>query len=240
MDNAPFFVVPDILTAENVFLSIGDKDILNGVTISAQKGSITGMLGRNGAGKSTMLQSVFGVSNSQECDVFHNGVKVRKPYSVNGLLNYLPQKSFLLPGLTLRKIAIQFGVPHQEILDNFPGLKNELDKRVGELSGGMERLFSVLIILLADTRFSLLDEPFSHIMPLYIEQLKTLMLKQKEKKGIIITDHLYRHVLDISDKIYLIKEGKSIYIREKESLMLHGYIRDTWDYPYHTCTIPAP
>src|ERR1019366_2778830 len=141
--------------------------ILKGVTIRAEKGSITGLLGRNGAGKSTMLQSMFGTRSAQECDVFLNGIKVKKPYAVNGLLNYLPQKPFLPSRLTLKKITTQFGINLNEILDSFPDIENDINKKISELSGGRERLFSVLILLLADPRFSLLDEPFSHIMPLH-------------------------------------------------------------------------
>jgi ABC-type multidrug transport system ATPase subunit len=226
MDNPPLSLVPDLLVAENVFLSIGGKDILKGVTIRADKGSITGLLGRNGAGKSTMLQSVFGTRAAQECDVFLNGIKVRKPYAIDGLLNYLPQKKFLPPGLTLRKIAKQFDVDTNEISEWLPDLAEDIDKKTADLSGGRERLFSVLMLLLTKTRFTFLDEPFSHITPLHVEQLKTLLVKQKEKKGIIITDHMYRHLLEVSDKIYLVKEGKSLYIRERENLVLHGYIRD--------------
>jgi lipopolysaccharide export system ATP-binding protein len=224
MDNAPFYLGKDILVAENIFLTIGGRQVLNGATIRAEKGSITGLLGRNGAGKSTMLQSIFGVRSAEECDVFLNGSKIRQPYSIDGLLNYLPQKPFLPAGLTLKEIAARFMLNVKEMVAGFPGMEQEINKKVSELSGGTERLFSVLLLLLADTRFTFLDEPFSHIMPLHLDQLKAVIAKQKEKKGIIITDHMYRHLLEISDIIYLVKEGNSILIREQDNLALHGYI----------------
>jgi ABC-type lipopolysaccharide export system ATPase subunit len=82
-----------------------------------------------------------------------------------------------------------------------------------------------VLVLLANTRYTLLDEPFSHIMPLHVDRLKQLIERQKAKKGILLTDHMYRHLLDVSDTLYLMKEGKSIYIKDRENLVLHGYLR---------------
>lgn len=229
MDNESNYLIPDSLVAENIFLSIGQKDILKGVTIRADRGKITGLLGRNGAGKTTMLQSIFGTRKADECDVFLNGVKIKKPYAFSGLVNYLPQKPFLPAQVTMTDVLHQFGIDANDIISVFPELEDDLSKKTGEISGGIERLFSVLIIIMADTRFSLLDEPFSHIMPFHVERLKTLLIKQKQKKGIIITDHMYRHLLSVSDLLYLMKEGKSVFIREREELVLHGYLNDFTD-----------
>jgi len=224
MANSTYLISSDQLIAENIFLSIGTKDILKGVTISASKGSITGLLGRNGSGKSTMLQCVFGTRAAAECGVFVNGVKVRSPYSRSGLLNYLPQRPFLPRQLTVRQVMQHYNTDTQIAFSYFPSLEEDMDRKISELSGGTERLVSVLILLLAHTRFTLLDEPFSHIMPLHIDQLRSLLLRQKEKKGIIVTDHQYRSLLSVSDNIYLMKEGKSIFIRDKADLVLHGYL----------------
>jgi lipopolysaccharide export system ATP-binding protein len=218
--------MPDTLIAENIFATIGRRRILNGVTIRAERGSITALLGRNGSGKTTMLQSIFGTRSAEDCDVFINGKKVKRPYAINGLLNYLPQKPFLPPSLKIERIMKQFGVQGDEFTELFPELEADIGKRIGELSGGRERLFSVILLLLADTRFTFLDEPFSHIMPLHVDQLRRLLLRQKEKKGIIITDHMYRHLLHVSDQVYLMKEGKSIFVKDKRNLVLHGYLRE--------------
>ena len=224
MENEPLYLIPDILLAENIFLTIGRKNILEGVTIRADKGKITGLLGRNGAGKTTMLQSIFGTGKAQECDVFLNGARIKKPYSFDCLMNYLPQKPFLPKNLTPKEIAGQFRIDPHSVLLHFGEFEPYLNKKIAGLPGGLEWLYSVLMILLADTRFSLLDEPFTHIMPLHIDQLKTLIAKQKEKKGIVITDHMYRPLLNICDQLYLMKEGKSLLINDRDDLLLHGYM----------------
>jgi lipopolysaccharide export system ATP-binding protein len=229
MDNKPLYIVPDSLVAENIFLSVGRKDILKGATIRADKGKITGLLGRNGAGKTTTLQSIYGTGKAQECDVFLNGRKIKRAYAVKSLVNYLPQKPFLPKSFLMKEIAMQYGIDLKMILSCFPDLETDVDKKMDDLSGGIQRLWSVIVILLAKTRFSFLDEPFTHIMPLHVEQLKALLVKQKEKKGIIITDHMYRHLLGVSNQIYLMKEGKSIYIKDRDDLVLHGYVNSITD-----------
>ncbi|PQJ09324.1 ABC transporter ATP-binding protein [Flavipsychrobacter stenotrophus] len=224
MSHKPVEIMIDNLVAENIFFSVMQRDILKGVTIRADKGKVTGLLGRNGSGKSTMLQAMFGTLSVQECNVFVNGQMVKNAYGKAGLVNYLPRKPYLPGRLKVADALKQFGSDVAYILLWFPEVEEDLEKRINELSGGRERLWSVLILLLANTRFTLLDEPFTHIMPIHIERLKELISIKKVDKGIIITDHMYRHLLEISNSLYLMKDGKSIYIRDKQDLVLHGYL----------------
>jgi len=216
--------VSNTLIAENIYLSIGAKQILRGATIKTASNTITGLLGRNGAGKSTVLQAIFGTRAVMECDVFVNGTKIKHPYQADGLINYLPQKPFLPRHLAISKIFSHYSINITDAYTYFPELETLSSKTAGELSGGHERLISILLILLAKTRFTLLDEPFSHIMPLHVDSLTTLLLQQKAKKGIIITDHIYKPLLTVSDSIYLMKDGQSIFIRDAADIVLHGYI----------------
>lgn len=224
MDHTHYTVNADQLTAENIFFEVDGRQIVSGGTISARKGAITGLLGRNGSGKSTMLQCIFGTRAATECDVFVNGVKVKQPHTHSGLLGYLPQRPFLPPTMTVHSALRHFGIEQDLVLAHFPALEAELHRHVHELSGGTERLLSTLLILLSHRRFSFLDEPFSHIMPLHVETLKQLIVQQRQQKGIIITDHMYKHLLPICDIIYLMKDGKTILIRNEQDLVLHGYL----------------
>lgn len=224
MASSPYTINGDQLTAENIYFEADGRQIVAGGAISARKGAITGLLGLNGSGKSTMLQCIFGTRAATECDVFVNGVKVRRPYTQSGLLSYLPQRPFLPPNLTVRNALWHFGIDRDLVLAHFPALDAEMNRLIHELSGGMERLLSTLLILLSERRFSFLDEPLSHIMPLHVETLKQVLLQQSRKKGIIITDHMYKHLLPICDTIYLMKEGKTILIRNQDDLVLYGYV----------------
>ena len=70
----------------------------------------------------------------------------------------------------------------------------------------------------------MLDEPFSHVMPVYIETIKRLIVREKEKKGIIVTDHLYQNIIDISDSLYVISDGKTYLTKSVQDLETLGYI----------------
>lgn len=214
------------LVVENIIVSFANRQVLKGVTIRSDKGKVTGLLGRNGCGKSTLLKVVFGTVTAVDAIIHLNGHKIVQPYKWKGVINFLPQFSFFPRDLKVQGALRKFKVSDNLILADLPELEIDLSKTFGELSGGSERLISALILLLAPTQFTLLDEPFTHLMPVHLEKLKKVITRQKQNKGIIITDHLYQHVSGISDQQYLIKDGKSFVINGEDSLMFHGYIHD--------------
>jgi len=224
MANSTYVVASDILTAEHVCLAIGGRELLADATIRMARGCITALLGRNGAGKSLLLQCIFGTCSASECDVHVNGVRFKNAYAVPGLVNYLPQRPFLPAGLLVKVAIKQYGVNASALVREYPELGAYMNMRIRELSPGHERLLSVLVVLYANTRFSMLDEPFSGLAPLFVERLLASLQRQQHKKGIIVTDHRYEPVLAVSDTVYLMKEGRSIYIRDTEDLVLHGYM----------------
>ncbi len=77
------------------------------------------------------------------------------------------------------------------------------------LSGGEQRIIEIYAILASNTKFCMLDEPFSQVMPIYIGTIKSLIVREKQNKGIIITDHLYKHIIDICDNLYVISNGET-------------------------------
>lgn len=222
VDNIP----TERLVAENVFFSVNGREIVSNGTISLAKGTITGLLGRNGSGKSTLLKAVFGTQKVDDINIHRNGKAIHHAYSINGLINYLPQWNFMPRNMKLRTALRHHHVERAKILSDFPEMEQDLDLQVFETSGGRERLWSTLILLFADTKYTMLDEPFTHLAPAHIEKLKEILQREKQNKGILITDHLYKHLLELSDDIYLMKEGKSIFIKDRNDLALHGYIKN--------------
>ena len=85
-------------------------------------------------------------------------------------------------------------------------------------------MIETYIILKSNAKITMLDEPFSHLAPLYIKKIKALIEIEKRNKIIIITDHLYRDILDVSDDIYLLKDGWSRMIKSHDELIHHKYI----------------
>ena len=96
--------------------------------------------------------------------------------------------------------------------------------KIQQLSGGERRVIETYLILKSDREIILLDEPFSHLAPIYVEQFKTLIHQDKNHKVILITDHLYEHITELSDTIYLIKNGCSTQIESLDQLKDYNYL----------------
>lgn len=213
-----------VITAENIAITFGERQVLSGVSLRAERGKITGLLGRNGCGKSTLLEIVFGTQSAPDSIIQLDGKTKRQLYTLKGVVNYTPQFCFFPREQKITRALKEFEVRLEKIFGDFPTLEQDYHKRFGELSGGAERLWAVLILLYAPSQFTLLDEPFTHIMPLHVAKLKEVLAREKQHKGIVITNHMYQHVLEIADSLCLIKESKSLVINSKDDLAFHGYI----------------
>ncbi|MCA8831174.1 ATP-binding cassette domain-containing protein [Hymenobacter pini] len=201
---------PWVLEADGIQLSFGQRTILSDVYLRVQTGQLVALLGRNGSGKSTLLQTVFGSRSVPDASVRVNGQRVVPAYQQAGLLSYLPQASLLPGSLTIQQAARLLGVDAVAALAGFPEFQEQVRAgcRLQELSGGGARLLQVLLLLARNHRFLLLDEPFSGIMPVHVEQLGHLMQTAKQRTGLLITDHRYAEVLALADVVYLLHGGR--------------------------------
>ena len=91
------------------------------------------------------------------------------------------------------------------------------------MSGGERRIIEIYAILMSPSKFCLLDEPFSQVMPLHVKRLKEIIQREKVNKGLIITDHLLMHLFDTCDALYCIKNGKRHTVQEPSDLCNFGY-----------------
>lgn len=214
----------NLLEADSVYLEYNTLSILSDVYVKAETGKVTGFLGRNGCGKSSLMRIIFGSLKGNFQSVRLNKQYLESLLTLPDTIRYLPQKIFIPKQLKISEICVFFQVLFSDILDEFPLFEKYEHQKLGALSGGEIRLFETIVILLSAFKFIILDEPFSHIMPLYIEKLKEIINREKQKKGIIITDHLYTHIMEISDDTYLIREGKIFNINTHDDLIRYGYI----------------
>ena len=203
-------------------LSFGDRQILNGLYLRIDTGSVTGLLGRNGSGKSCLMNILSGELRPTTKTVRIDSVWYEN-LSANQLL-YLSQKSTLPKNISVRNVLNDFKVLHHGFIDLFPEFTSLMDQKIGELSGGERRIVEIYSLLKAESQFVMLDEPFSQIMPLHIEKIKSLIRDAKQYKGILITDHRYRDVIDVSDSLYVIDNRTAYLINGKEDLIKHNYI----------------
>ena len=213
----------DVLEIDNVELNFGLEEVLKAIYFKAEKGKITGILGSNGSGKTSLLRIIFGELKPNNKLIKIDKKPFLKPLYKKGIIKYLPQFN-IIPDKSLKEIFYLFDVNISDFLNNFPEYNKKRDLHFIEFSGGEKRLLESYIMIKSPSRILLLDEPFSHIAPIYIEKLKELILEEKDKKIIIITDHLYKDILSISDNLYLIKDGWSRLIKNKEELIYHKYI----------------
>ena len=201
-----------------------DRRLLTGVHIKCERGKIVGLLGRNGTGKSTLMKIAFGVIRPYVVSIRLDGRQLLEPPFALGLVSYLPQDSFIPSDLTLRRSLNLLQVRVDKIVASFPEMESELDLYPPQVSGGRLRLFEVLAVLFRPTPFCLLDEPFTGLSPLFIERLQEILLEEKETKGIMISDHLFRQVLSIADTVYLLSNGNTFLVKEPEDLSRRGYV----------------
>ena len=218
------------IVIDSAFLRFGEREVLRGAHLRLRRGTVTGLLGRNGCGKSCLLKMLTGQLSAQHAYVGVDGEHQPDLYAVPGLLNYLPQRTVHPPALRLAQLVEYYRIPAAAFWTTaattiFP----DPTIRMGTLSGGQQRLFETLLVLAADTAFTLLDEPFSHIMPVHIDYLREIISTARRRKGILVTDHQYRHVLDLSDELYLLYSGTTRIIKAEKELVQYGYIKESRD-----------
>ncbi|GGK17823.1 ABC transporter ATP-binding protein [Yeosuana aromativorans] len=213
-----------IVEIDNVELYFKEKRILNGIYLKAESGKVTGILGSNGCGKSCLLKIIFGELKPKYKLIRVDKKPILKPLYQTKLVSYLPQHNFIPNALKIKTAFKLFNVDWIDFIEIFPSFKTFENLKSKKLSGGERRVIELYLILKSSCEIVLLDEPFSHIAPLYINQIKTLIETEKHKKAIVITDHLYRHIISVSDTIYLLKNGCSKLINNLKELEDYKYL----------------
>ncbi len=212
------------LEIDSVTLEFGGKRILSDIYMRFESGKVTGILGRNGSGKSCLLRIIFGTLQAQYSNIRFNGRAVFKPYRYPEKIRYMPQESFIPKYLKLKTIFELYGCNLKAFKNDFPEYGKDRNKPFGQWSFGQKRLVETYIILKSASEFVMLDEPFSYLMPVHVEKLKEIIRIEKAGKGILITDHLYHDLLDITDDLYMIADGGSHPIKDPGELTTYGYI----------------
>ena len=214
----------DCLEIDNIELNFGATEILKAIYFKAEKGKITAILGSNGSGKTSLLRIIFGELQPKNKLLRIDHKPILNPLYKKGVIKYLPQFHIKPENISLQNGFNFFNASFDDFLIDFPHFKSQKHHYFSEFSGGEKRLIETYIILKSDAKIVLFDEPFSHLAPLYIKKLKDLLEIEKQHKIIIITDHLYKDIIDISDALYLLKDGWSRLLKSPEELIQHNYI----------------
>ena len=216
-----------LLEVDSIRKAFGDKQVLTDIALKCQPGDIIGLLGRNGSGKTTLLKIIFGTLFTDYKFIRINDEILDQPFKTKNIIVYLNQDNFLPKNITVKQVVEIYSddLDQKEFLDD-EVLSKVLETKIRNLSGGESRYLEVKLLLTLDSLFVLLDEPFNGISPLHIEKVKNMILDKSVEKGIILTDHDYRNVLDVANKFYLLFDGGLKPIKTKQDLIDWGYVPD--------------
>ena len=231
-----------VLRTENLVKKYGKRTVANHVSINVRQGEIVGLLGPNGAGKTTTFYMTVGLITPNEGQIFINDMNITK-YPVykraqNGI-GYLAQEASVFRKLTVEdniKAVLQMTNTSAEYQkDKLESLIKEfnLEKvrhNLGDrLSGGERRRTEIARCLAIDPKFIMLDEPFAGVDPIAVEDIQSVVYHLKERNiGILITDHNAQETLRITDRAYLLFEGKILLQGTSEELAENPIVREKY------------
>ncbi|HLG39157.1 MAG TPA: ATP-binding cassette domain-containing protein [Chitinophagaceae bacterium] len=213
------------LEADGILLEFGVRKTLSDIYLKCETGKITGILGRNGQGKTCLMNIIYGSLEATSKSIRFDNVPVFNAFKRPDLLQYLPQFNFIPKSLTLKRIFSDFGLNYSEFEGYFPEYRSRYKSSIKNLSGGERRLIEVYAIIKSKSQFAMLDEPFTHLMPLQIEKVKEILKEEKLKKGFLVTDHLYTQIVDIGDDLYVLADGKAHLTKNINDIETLGYAR---------------
>lgn len=228
-----------MLKAANLIKTFKKRTVVNDITLEINIGEITGLLGPNGAGKTTTFNMISGTIKPNKGNIFINGINITKEpmYKRARLgISYLPQESSVFRKLTaeenllaifeLLKISkTERNKRLDELIERF-GLGHVRKSNVMSLSGGERRRVEVARSLILSPKFILLDEPFSGIDPIAVEDMQDILLElKKESIGILITDHNVREALRICDSAYILNDGQIIEKGKPSQIITSNVVR---------------
>jgi ABC-type lipopolysaccharide export system ATPase subunit len=221
-----YYTFPDMhkLEVDSVILNYGPSIILSDVYLKSETGNITGLLGRNGNGKSSLLNIIYGSLQPNQKFIRFDEHRITFAFKVPELISFLTQFNFIPKSFKISRVMKDFKLDFDALTLDLPELKIHYSSPLNTLSGGERRLLEMFVVLNSKSKFALLDEPFSQLSPVVIERVKEMILKASKNKGIIVTDHMYQEVIDISDDLYLAAAGKVHLIKHLDQLEFLGYL----------------
>lgn len=231
-----------VLRTDNLVKKYGKRTVVNHVSIDVTQGEIVGLLGPNGAGKTTTFYMTVGLIQPNEGRIFLNNLDLTKlpvyRRAQNGI-GYLAQEPSVFRKLSvednIRAVLEMTNTSREYQRDKLESLISEfrlqkVRKNLGDrLSGGERRRTEIARCLAIDPKFIMLDEPFAGVDPIAVEDIQSIVYKLKEKNiGILITDHNAPETLSITDRAYLLFDGRILFQGTSEELAENPIVREKY------------
>lgn len=231
------------LYTENLVKKYRSRTVVNHVSIELEQGEIVGLLGPNGAGKTTTFYMTVGLVVPNEGRIFLDGTDITDypVYKRAGLgIGYLAQEDSVFRRmsvedniLTVLEMKKEFGKAKryerlEQLIDEF-GLEKVRKNMGNRLSGGERRRVEIARCLALGPRFIMLDEPFAGVDPIAVQDIQQIVAQLKKQNiGILITDHNVNETLSITDRAYLLFEGKVLFKGTAEELAENEVVREKY------------
>ena len=241
-DNTGIFEEATVLRTENLVKRYGKRTVVNNVSFNVKQGEIVGLLGPNGAGKTTSFYMTTGLVIPNGGRIFLDDKEITK-YPVykraRAGIGYLAQEASVFRKMTVEdniaSVLEMTGKPLEYQKEKLESLISEfrlqkVRKNLGDrLSGGERRRTEIARCLAIDPKFIMLDEPFAGVDPIAVEDIQYIVWKLKDKNiGILITDHNVQETLSITDRAYLLFEGRVLFEGTPEVLAENPIVREKY------------
>ncbi|MDD3723055.1 MAG: ABC transporter ATP-binding protein [Lutibacter sp.] len=199
---------------KNLHKRFGKLVVLDGLDLEISKGGIFAILGPNGSGKTTLIKCLLGMVIPNKGEINFTKKSVLRQWEYRNNLNYLPQIANFPPNLTVIELIKMVknlrpkDANDEELIELF-GLKDFLDKKLGNLSGGTKQKVNIVLTFMFDSDLIVLDEPTNGLDPIALINLKAIIQREKDKgKTILITTHIMSFVDEVADEIVFLLDGK--------------------------------
>ncbi|MBR3884507.1 MAG: LPS export ABC transporter ATP-binding protein [Bacteroidaceae bacterium] len=231
-----------VLRTEELVKRYGKRTVVNNVSFNVKQGEIVGLLGPNGAGKTTSFYMTTGLVVPNGGRIFLNDLEITK-YPVYKRarigVGYLAQEASVFRNMSVEdniaSVLELTGKPKEYQKEKLESLIEEfrlqkVRKNLGNrLSGGERRRTEIARCLAIDPKFIMLDEPFAGVDPIAVEDIQYIVWKLKDKNiGILITDHNVQETLNITDRAYLLFEGRILFEGTPEELAENSIVREKY------------
>lgn len=208
-----------MLEVKNLVKYFGIKKVVDNVSFKLESGKILGVLGKNGAGKSTTFRMILNILEPDEGEVLYNGEKI--DHNISDRIGYLPEVGSLIDSYTVYEQCLYYGKMKSmkkeqiksnmfDLLERF-GITEYANMKIKELSKGNKQKIQFIIALLHNPDLIILDEPFSGLDPVSVEYFKNIILQLKDQgKTIMFSSHIMSHVEMLCEEVVIIDKGRVI------------------------------
>jgi branched-chain amino acid transport system ATP-binding protein len=211
--------VVSILAVDNIHTYYGESHILHGVSLQVGAGEAVALLGRNGAGKTTMIRSIVGFTPPRQGRIVFDGDGIHRwpahRIARRGLA-LVPQGRRIFAPLSVRENLLlgarSNGWTLDRVFDLFPRLRERVEQAGGTLSGGEQQMLAIGRALLTNGRMLLLDEPSEGLAPLIVREIGRILQGLKDERlSLLLVEQNYHLALQVADRVYVMNKGQIVY-----------------------------